>query len=81
MKKVVIEFSKNGEGAILTQSFSNTLRLYKLDNPDIKVGDRPKEAYHKGCLAELVFYKTESIDCMIEQLEKIKENMLILSAC
>lgn len=82
MKNKPIEFSKDGKGSILTSSYANSLCLYKINDPNIKVGDVTNlDTKNLELLAELKFYKTESIDSMITQLNKIKENIIRLSAC
>lgn len=77
-----IEFSKNGEGKILMTAVGNTLYLSEPKNNNLKLGDKltlnPKT--DKTILAELSFYKTESIDILIEKLIAIRNNIILNSA-
>lgn len=77
-----IEFSKNGEGRILMTAIGNTLYLSKPKNTNLKLGDKlglvPEK--DKTILAELNFYKIESIDILIEKLIDIRNNIILNSA-
>ena len=77
-----IDFSKHGEGAILMTAVGTTLYLDKNLNNDLKIGDIvPMNHENFERLAELNFYKTESIDILIEKLISIKNNIISASAC
>lgn len=76
-----INFSKSGEGAILMTAVGNTLYLDKALIPDLKIGDKVSmndEKFER--LVEMNFYKTESIDILMEKLIAIKNNILLASA-
>jgi hypothetical protein len=76
-----IDFSKDGEGAILMTAVGNTLYLDKNLSNDMKIGDLvPMNYKNFERLAELNFYKTESIDILIEKLITIKNYILLASA-
>lgn len=79
-KRLELDFSKNGEGSILMTQAGNALYLDKI-NRKSKLGDHidlDDEDLEKK--VQLNFYKTESIDILIEKLIAIKNNLLLNSA-
>lgn len=78
---VTIEFSKDKKGEILTRVQSNRLYFEQITEGNINVGESPKEAIETMTLAELNFYQIESVNAVIEQLEKVKANLTMLCAC
>ena len=76
-----IEFSKNEKGTILTRVIGNRLYFEQIIEGNAKVGEKPTKPIETKPLAELNFYQTESIDAVIEQLNKVKANLIMLSAC
>ena len=77
-----IEFSKNGEGKILMTAVGNTLYLSEPKNINLKLGDKLtlNPETDKTILAELNFYKIESIDILIEKLIAIRNNIMLNNA-
>ena len=76
-----IDFSKNGEGAVLMTAVGNTLYLDKALISNLKLGDKVSmnsENFERQ--VTMHFYKTESIDILIEKLIAIKNNILLASA-
>ena len=76
-----IEFSKDEKGTILSRARENSLYFEQITEGNVKVGESPKEPIETMTLAELKFYQIESIDAVIRQLEKVKANLIMLSAC
>ena len=78
---LTINFSKNGEGAILMTAVGNTLYLDKATIDSLKIGDKVT-LNNKDFepLAELKFYKVETIDILMEKLIAIKNNIILNSA-
>lgn len=77
----VINFSANEKGEIALRVKGNKLYLEQIIKGNAKVGEDPKEPLETKILAELNFYQTKSIDAVIEQLNRVKSNIIILSAC
>ena len=80
-ERLKIDFSKDGEGSILMTQISNSLYLDKTKMNSLKIGD--KVALNNKDfepLAELNFYKIESIDILMEKLIAIKNNIIFNSA-
>ena len=76
-----IEFSKHGEGAVLITAVGNTLYLDKPLGDDLNLNDEVPMGYDNfERLVELNFYKTESIDNLIEKLKLIRANIILASA-
>lgn len=77
--RLKIEFSKNGEGAVLMTAIGTSLYLDKPKRNDLTIGDMLKLNDEFEPLAELKFYKTETIDILIEKLVSIKNNIILNS--
>lgn len=80
-ERLKIDFSKDGEGSILMTQIGNSLYLDKTKMNSLKIGD--KVALNNKDfepLAELNFYKIESIDILMEKLIAIKNNIIFNSA-
>lgn len=80
-ERLKIDFSKDGEGSILITQIGNSLYLDKIKMNSLKIGD--KVALNNKDfepLAELNFYKIESIDILMEKLIAIKNNIIFNSA-
>lgn len=80
-ERLKIDFSKDGEGSILMTQIGNSLYLDKSTINSLKIGD--KVALNNKDfepLAELNFYKIESIDILMEKLIAIKNNIIFNSA-
>lgn len=77
-----IDFSKNGEGKILMTAIGNKLYLSEPQNDNLKLGDKLSlnPNTDKTILVEMNFYKTESIDILIEKLIAIKNNIILNNA-
>ena len=77
-----IDFSKDGEGAILMTALGNTLYLDKALVNNLKIGDlvSTKDDGKFEPLVQLNFYKTESIDILIEKLISIKNHIIWANA-
>lgn len=75
-----IEFSKDGKGTILTRVQNNRLYFEQITDGDVNIGELT-EVVETTPLVELNFYKIESVDAVIEQLNKVKANLTMLSAC
>lgn len=76
-----IEFSKNGEGKIFVgigcrknkNNYQKILYLESVGDIDCKVGDQIHKNDNNGkLLAKLIFNRNESIDVLIEKLQKLK---------
>lgn len=80
-KRLKIDFSKNGEGSILITQVGNSLYLDKSTIDTLKIGDKVtlNDKDFKP-LAELNFYKIETIDILMEKLIAIKNNIILNSA-
>lgn len=80
-ERLQIEFSKNGEGSILMTAVGNSLYLDKTTIENLKIGDKVA-MNNKGFepLAQLNFYKIETIDIFMEKLIAIKNNIILNSA-
>ena len=80
-ERLKIDFSKNGEGSILMTQVGNSLYLDKAIIDTLKIGDKVtlKDKDFEP-LAELNFYKIETIDILMEKLIAIKNNILLSSA-
>ncbi len=80
-ERMQIDFSKNGEGSILMTAVGNTLYLDKALANNLKIRDivTMDDKNFKG-LVQMNFYKTESIDILIEKLIAIKNNIVLASA-
>lgn len=76
-----VEFSKDKKGTVLTRVQNNRLYFEQIISGDTIVGEDIKTDIVTKKLVELNFYKTESIDAVIEQLKKVKANLTMLSAC
>lgn len=78
--RLKLDFSKNGEGAILMTAIGNSLYLDKV-NRDLKLGElvnfNDKDIEK---IAQLNFYKVESINILIEKLISIRNNLILSSA-
>lgn len=80
-ERLQIEFSKNGEGSILMTAVRNSLYLDKATTDNLKIGDKVamnNEGFEP--LAQLNFYKVETVDIFMEKLIAIRNNILLLSA-
>lgn len=80
-ERMQINFSKNGEGSILITAVGSSLYLDKATIDSLKIGD--KVAMNNECfkpLAQLNFYKIETIDILMEKLIAIKNNLILNSA-
>lgn len=76
-----IEFSKNGEGRIVLGTLNNMLYIGKITKGDVRIGELKKdEEIETELLARLIFHQTESIDSVIEELQKVKTEIIRLSA-
>ena len=80
-ERLKIDFSKNGEGSILMTQVGNSLYLDKAIIDTLKIGDKVtlKDKDFEP-LAELNFYKIETIDILMEKLIAIKNNIILNSA-
>ena len=80
-ERLKIDFSKNGEGSILMTQIGNSLYLDKATIDNLKIGDKV-EMNNEGFepLAQLNFYKVETIDILMEKLIAIRNNILLTSA-
>ena len=80
-ERLKIDFSKNGEGSILMTAVGNSLYLDKATIDNLKIGDKV-EMNNEGFepLAQLNFYKVETIDILMEKLIAIRNNILLTSA-
>lgn len=76
-ERLKIDFSKNGEGSILMTQIGNSLYLDKATINTLKIGDKVRLFEP---LAELNFYKIETIDILMEKLIAIKNNIILNSA-
>lgn len=76
-----IEFSKDEKGTILSRVRGTSLFFEQIIEGNVKVGKSPEEPIETKILAELNFYQIESVNSVIEQLEKVKANLTMLSAC
>lgn len=76
-----IEFSKDEKGTILSRVRGTSLFFEQITEGNVKVGESPKEPIETKILTELKFYQIESVNAVIEQLEKVKANLIMLSAC
>lgn len=80
-KRLKIDFSKNGEGSILMTQIGNCLYLDKATIDSLKIGDKiTLNNKDFKPLAELNFYKVETIDILMEKLIAIKNNIILNSA-
>lgn len=80
-ERLKIEFSKNGEGAVLMTAVGNKLFLDKSTVDNLKIGDKISMNNKDFIpLAELNFYKVETIDILMEKLISIKNNIILNSA-
>ena len=80
-ERLKIDFSKNGEGAVLMSAIGTSLYLDKAITNDLKIGD--KIAFNNKVtepLEQLNFYKVETVDILIEKLIAIKNNIIMYSA-
>ena len=80
-ERLKIDFSKNGEGSILMTQVGNSLYLDKAIIDTLKIGDKVtlKDKDFES-LAELNFYKIETIDILMKKLIAIKNNIILNSA-
>ena len=80
-ERLKIDFSKNGEGSTLMTQVGNSLYLDKAIIDTLKIGDKVtlKDKDFEP-LAELNFYKIETIDILMEKLIAIKNNIILNSA-
>lgn len=80
-ERLKIDFSKNEEGSILMTAVGNSLYLDKATIDNLKIGDKV-EMNNEGFepLAQLNFYKVETIDILMEKLIAIRNNILLTSA-
>ena len=80
-ERLKIDFSKDGEGLILMTQVGNSLYLDKATIDTLKIGDKVTlNDKDFEPLAELNFYKIESIDILMEKLIAIKNNIIFNSA-
>lgn len=80
-ERLKIEFSKNGEGSILMTAVGNSLYLDKATIDNLKIGDKvAMNSEGLKPLAQLNFYKVETIDIFMEKLIAIKNNIILNSA-
>jgi hypothetical protein len=80
-ERLKINFSKNGEGSILITQIGNSLYLDKATIDTLKIGDKVTlNDKDFEPLAELTFYKIETIDILMEKLIAIKNNIIFNSA-
>lgn len=80
-ERLKIDFSKNGEGSILITQIGNSLYLDKATIDILKIGDKVTlNDKDFDALAELTFYKIETIDILMEKLIAIKNNIILNSA-
>jgi hypothetical protein len=80
-ERLKIDFSKNGEGSILMTQIGNSLYLDKATINTLKIGDKVRlNDKDFEPLAELNFYKIETIDILMEKLIAIKNNIILNSA-
>lgn len=80
-ERLKIDFSKNGEGSILMMQVGNSLYLDKAIIDTLKIGDKVTlNDKDFESLAQLNFYKVETIDILMEKLIAIKNNILLSSA-
>jgi hypothetical protein len=80
-ERLKIDFSKNGEGSILMTQIGNSLYLDKATINTLKTGDKVTlNDKDFEPLAELNFYKIETIDILMEKLIAIKNNIILNSA-
>ena len=80
-ERLKIDFSKNGEGSILMTQVGNSLYSDKAIIDTLKIGDKVtlKDKDFEP-LAELNFYKIETIDILMKKLIAIKNNIILNSA-
>lgn len=76
-----VEFSKDKKGTVSIRVQNNRLYFEQILSGNAIVGEYTKTDIATKELVELIFYKTESIDAVIEQLERVKANLIMLSAC
>ena len=80
-ERLKIDFSKNGEGSILITQIGNSIYLDKAIIDNLKIGDiLTLNNKDFEPLAELNFYKVETIDILMEKLIAIKNNIILNSA-
>lgn len=80
-ERLKIDFSKNGEGSTLMTQIGNSLYLDKATIDTLKIGDKVTlNDKDFEPLAELNFYKSETIDILMEKLIAIKNNIILNSA-
>ena len=80
-ERLKIEFSKSGEGAILITAIGNSLFLDKATVDNLKIGDKvAMDNKDFTPLAQLDFYKVETIDIFMEKLIAIRNNIITYSA-
>jgi hypothetical protein len=75
-KPLVVQFG----GGIQVRAFSNTLIFKKLATT-LNIGDTIPDDIESTAVCQLDFTDTRSIDIVIEQLEKVKRNVMVYSAC
>lgn len=79
-ERLILDFSKNGEGQILISAVGETLYLDKIKR-DTKMGEHLRlDDKDLNKMVQLNFYKVESIDILIEKLIAIKNNLILNSA-
>lgn len=79
-ERLILDFSKNGEGQILLSAVGETLYLDKIKR-DTKMGEHLRlDDKDLNKMVQLNFYKVESIDILIEKLIAIKNNLILNSA-
>lgn len=79
-ERLILDFSKNGEGQILMTAVGETLYLDKIKR-DTKMGEHLRlDDKDLDKMVQLNFYKVESIDILIEKLIAIKNNLILNSA-
>lgn len=80
-ERLQIDFSKNGEGSILMTAIGNSLYLDRATVNNLKIGDKVSMNSERfEPLAQLNFYKIETIDILMEKIIAIKNNILLTSA-
>lgn len=77
-ERLKIDFSKNGEGSVLMTQIGNSLYLDKATIDTLTIGDKVTlNDKDFDPLAELNFYKIETIDILMEKLIAIKNNIIL----
>ena len=78
-KRLELDFAINDNARVLTTVVGNSIYLDRITN-EVKMDcTNLDNAQIEGCI-KLNFYKTESVERVIEALEKIKIHLMMISA-